>query len=160
MDVGSQTGTCHLRHLINKFKVVSFDKTLYNVSNHPHKAQGQGYLKFVASPRPGDEKCFACIRVWFTPTLPATMVSPGEIVHLHSGRVKAYSSCSHPADQTGHVHLIVHTPEQSIFLPGPTKNLLLWTLPLVPCPDDSCLKVNALMGYSDGIKAVVTRPLD
>jgi hypothetical protein len=152
MDGGAQTSTCHLRYLIHKFEVIKVDKRLYDAGNHPHKAEGQGYLKVVASRTSDNEDHFSMFRVWFTPTLPSIIIFPGEIVRRHPSRFVAYSSYSNPSKKTGHVRLMGIDTASDLYLPGRTKQMLLWSLPLVPAPATAGLRINSLTGYDDGVK--------
>jgi hypothetical protein len=108
MDGGAQTSTCHLRYLIHKFEVINFKK-------HPHKAQGQGYLKVVTSQTSGNEDHFSLIHIWSTPKLPSIIISPGEIVQRHTTRFAAYSSYSNPSKNVGHVHLNEHDAKSDLY---------------------------------------------
>jgi hypothetical protein len=144
MDGGAQTSTCHLRYVIHKFEVINFEKRLYDAGNHMNKAQGQGYLKIVASQKSDNEDHFSLIHIWFTTTLPSIIISPGEIVRWHPTCFDAYSSYSNPSKNAGHVRLMGYDMKSDLYLPGRTKHMLLRSLPLIPAPVTAGLRVSSL----------------
>jgi hypothetical protein len=137
--------------LARPFEVKKIEKRLYDAGNHPHKAQGQGYLKVVASQTSDNEDHFSLIHLRFKPTLASIIISPREIVRRHHARFAAYSSYLNPSKNADHVRLMGHDEKSDLYLPGRTKHMLLWFLPLIPDPAPSGLRVNLLTGYDDGI---------
>jgi hypothetical protein len=102
-------------------------------------------MQIVASQKSDDEDNFLLIHVWFMPTLPS-IISPWEIVHRYPTRFAAYSSYSNPSNNVGHVRLMAHDATSDIYLPGRTKNMLLWSLHIIPTPVTAGLRINPLAG--------------
>jgi hypothetical protein len=85
VDSGSQGTTTNHQWLLHKYKKINFEKYLFDAGKKmAHKVIGKGYTKIS-----NGDGIYSGIHSWHTPTIPMTVISPGEVVHQHK---KLYKS--------------------------------------------------------------------
>eukprot|EP00957_Ditylum_brightwellii_P068169 5174433-Ditylum_brightwellii.AAC.1 len=78
-DNGSQVTTTSNKSILHNYTGITQGPTLYDTDKRmKHITTGKGYLHLK------DNNNHICaISCWYTPTLPVTVISSGEIVHPH-----------------------------------------------------------------------------
>eukprot|EP00957_Ditylum_brightwellii_P016912 1275571-Ditylum_brightwellii.AAC.1 len=63
-----------------------------------HKVIGEGEMKI-----PNEDGTYSRVHAWYTPTIPTTVLSPGEVVQRHQKLYKANTIYCDEEDQLGYV---------------------------------------------------------
>eukprot|EP00957_Ditylum_brightwellii_P211231 15365923-Ditylum_brightwellii.AAC.1 len=97
-----------------------------------HKVIGEGYMNI-----PNGDGTYSNVYSWHTPTMPTTVISPGEVEHHHK---KLYKSniiyCDEDA-QTGYVKFHIRVSSCDIVMNTQYINKKTFMLPLVPTNSSS-----------------------
>ena len=99
VDNGSQVTTTNHRFLLHDFEKISFQKYLRDAGKRiTYKVEGKGFL-FV----PRGDGSYIKIPCWYTPSMPVTDISPGEVVSAKKDVWKAHTIFSHHFKGSGEV---------------------------------------------------------
>ena len=137
MDGGSMANTTDRRELLWNFKEKP-GCTLRVADDHPHYPTGTGFVRV-----PSDDACgYREIRCYYTPTLPATILSPASMCKQF--QCSSYSSLTHFGDGTSSVslHHCKRISQNVVFPLIPVRGLL-YTSPLIPVPPSAPISVPA-----------------
>ncbi len=138
VDNGAQTTTTDQRHLIHEFRSLTSPRHLLDAGENKHHCQGEGYLK-VPTLDKHKQPTFSLIHTWFTPSLPQTIISPGEIKRRHPSRFQGSNILS--LDDLGKGCLTMLGKRHwrdNLYIPLLAKDRLTYSEPLVlPTPSEA-----------------------
>ena len=129
-DTGSQVTTSHDHQFIHRYRPITFPKFL-NAANkvHDHPVIGTGFLLI-----PTGDKTNSTIPTWYTPSLRATVIYPGEQVPRFPTKYTAHTVYSHHTNEHGKV--IIHGRDRnddiSIYTTYTSNKAM--TIPLISYP--------------------------
>ena len=129
LDGGAMATTTNRLHLLWHVEDIPHRSVILKVAdNHPHYPQKQGYL---CVPTPDTSTGTTLVPCYFTPSLPATIISPdaaGRALGCHG-----YTSLSLFDTGNCEVRLVqCRNFEQDVIIPATLQRGLLFTSPLIP----------------------------
>ena len=87
VDNGSQATTTNKRFLLHNYTSINFPRVLRDAGgNITYKVEGQGTLMV-----PRGDGSFMGIKCWYTPTLPVTVISPGEHIQQNPAKLSSHT---------------------------------------------------------------------
>ena len=126
-DNGSDaTTTCH-RHILHDYKPINFKKSLTDAGKNVHECIGEGFIKI-----PTDNNGFKMIRSWHTPSMPVTILSPGDIVKYESNIFSGFMTTTDYDNNEGKATFVGRRNRHTITIPLSVIGKLLFTKPIVP----------------------------
>ena len=99
VDNGSQATTTNKRFLLHQYHPVKNSRVLHDAGGKvTYNIEGQGILMV-----PRGDGSFLPMKCWYTPTLPVTVISPGEHVQQCQGVLASHTVFSHEFKGSGEV---------------------------------------------------------
>ena len=141
-DNGSDaTTTCH-RQILHDYHPINHVKMLIDAGKNPHTCVGEGFLKIPTV------EGYKTVRCWYTPTMPVTILSPGDMVKYESKRYSGFTTSTDYDENKGAATFVGCRTHNTTTIPLSFIGKLLFTKPIVP-PTISCSNQDTIFTITD-----------